>query len=106
MDNLGKLACKIAVFEGIPAGADIQAGVEFFLDPNLPKKLAAAKAKANACIDAVLQSSGNPYGNDREAVAAAILSKIDKGADRYGNDREAVGTAILSIWKTGKSPLD
>lgn len=78
MDNLGKLACKIAAFEGISAGADIHDGVEFLLDPELPKKLIAAKAKANACIDAIMQASDNPYGEDREAIAAAILAKIDK----------------------------
>lgn len=80
MDNLGRLACKIAAFEGIPAGADIQDGVEFLLDPDLPKKLGAAKAKANELIDAVIQTVDNPYGEDREAIAAAILAKIDKEA--------------------------
>lgn len=77
MSNINKLASKIAAFEAIPAGADIHDGVEFLLDPNLPKKLSAAKAKANELIDKIMETDDNPYGDNREAIAAAILAKID-----------------------------
>jgi hypothetical protein len=78
MNNVDKLVCRIAAHDSIPADANIQDGIDFLLDPNLAKKLVLARERADYCIDTIVQSNNNPYGCDREAIAAAILENINK----------------------------
>ena len=74
--NITRLISHIASLDAIPAGGGIQDGINFLADPNLANRLNAAKVKANGYIDAILSTHDNPYGDDREKVAEAILERI------------------------------
>ena len=78
MTYIEKLTLEFLVLEAIPKGGGIDDGLEFFLNPEKrAKNFSAAKEKANAAIQAVKNSLDNPYRDD-EAIAQAILLKLEK----------------------------
>jgi hypothetical protein len=71
-------------------GAGLAAGIGFIvgLSKNTPESAAAlkrARENTEAALAAVKAASGNPYGDDEEAIAGAILAKVD--ARKHGGDR-------------------
>lgn len=85
--NVTKLIIRFAANETIPPGSDPFAGVvEFFHDPEKRRAIMAkAEGKAMTAIALVMSARDNPYGDDFEAVAAALLAGL---AEREQSIRE------------------
>ena len=62
----------------IPPGGGIGAGIAFLMDKHTMVKAAQDAQKwVNEAIDVVMTAPDNPYGNDREAIAAELVKRID-----------------------------
>lgn len=76
--SVQRLEATIMAREAIPANGSVIDGLAFLLDRNRIAVVALrAKAEARRAIDAVKLSEGNPYGDDDEAIASAILKEIE-----------------------------
>lgn len=77
--NMKRLLAFKVSRDAIPNGGGIAAGVAFLLDPQL---VAETSRKAlewcDQAIAAVRATPDNPYGNNEENIAAAILNRIDQ----------------------------
>ncbi len=73
-----KLLVRFMSREAIPEGGDIADGVKFFLD-NDHRKIVMDHAceNFNLAITAVRSAPDNPYGDDQEIIAEAILREIE-----------------------------
>jgi len=83
MNNIGPnvkrlIAMKIAR-EAIPPGGGFSSGLEFLLDKERVKKtFEESKLWVKEKINEIKSSPNNPYGNDDESIAEAIIKKIDE----------------------------
>lgn len=71
------LILEFIAIEAIPSGGGVSDGIEFFVD--LQKRaqiIGRAKAKAAEAIELVKTAPDNPYGDDDEKIAEAILQKL------------------------------
>lgn len=76
--NMKRLLAVKVSRDAIPSGGGFADGLSLFLEPG---KLAAVSRNALAWIDeaisAVKAAPDNPYGDNEETIAAAILEKLD-----------------------------
>ena len=82
--NAKKLLAHFIALHAVPSGSGIDAALAFLT--NEERRLGAAQAAVEhtqAAIDVVKTAPDNPYGDDDEAIAGAILKRIDelKGTD-------------------------
>ena len=72
------LAHYIAL-EAVPPGGGIESGLNFLADAER-REQGTRQAMANlaAALEAVKSAPDNPYGDDEEAIAAAILQKLEE----------------------------
>ncbi|GAB4434199.1 MAG: hypothetical protein Kow00120_00420 [Anaerolineae bacterium] len=67
--------------DAVPPGDGIAAGIAFLSDvAGMKASFRAAFAWADAVIAAVKAAPDNPYGDDDEAIAAAILDRLEDAA--------------------------
>lgn len=67
--------------DAIPPGGGIAAGTTFLSDvAGMKASFRAAFAWADDAIAAVKAAPDNPYGDDDEAIAAAILDRLEDAA--------------------------
>lgn len=77
--NAKRLLMLFMAKEVIPPGGDIVDGFHFFMNAEHRKQVTdRAWSNFNDAIHAVRMAPDNPYGDDDEAISAAILSRIDK----------------------------
>lgn len=81
--NVSKLILRFVAVEAVPAGVGRDTGfsnvIEFIRTPEYRKKiLDAAEAKAMASLQAIKSAPDNPYGQDDEKIAEALLQTIVK----------------------------
>lgn len=77
--NTKKLLAHFIALEAVPVGGGLAAGLRFLKDPTLRDEgVARAKTKMQEALDIIKATHDNPYGNDEEAIAAAILERLDK----------------------------
>jgi hypothetical protein len=83
--NVTKLILRFVAKEAIPAGGGIADGIKFFTgSPQYRKKLLdQAEADAMNAIDIVIHAPDNPYGNDPEEIAKAILDKLEERKSKW-----------------------
>jgi len=81
--NVKKLLCTFVAHDAIPDGGGLADGVAFLSNKDrIISTTRAAMARMFECIDAVKHSRDNPYGDDDEAIAEAILSEIEQKKTR------------------------
>lgn len=78
-ENVTKLITRFIAINAIPRGGGLSDGIEFILNPDKRKQvLEKAEKEALAAIHLVKTAPDNPYGNDDEKIAQAILLKIEE----------------------------
>ena len=77
--NMKRLLAFKVSRDAIPNGGGVASGIAFLLNP---EKMAETSRKAlewcDQAIAAVRATPDNPYGNNEEDIAAAILKRIDQ----------------------------
>ena len=93
--NAKRLLILFMSREAVPPGGGIADGARFFLDAE-HRKAVSDKAwdNMNTAINAVKSTTDNPYGDDEEAIAGAILQAVDGSVGGRAWDTEA--TAVLN----------
>lgn len=82
--NAKKLLSRFIAREAIPPGGGMQSGLRFFTDTeHRHRVLDVAMENLDASIALIQQAPDNPYGDDEEAIAAAILERLEAAR---GND--------------------
>lgn len=77
--NAQKLFIRFISREAIPSGGDITDGTKFFLDKvHREKVMDKAFTNFEAAITAVRLAPDNPYGDNEEIIAGAILEQIEQ----------------------------
>lgn len=77
--NMKKLLTQFIAREAIPPGEGLNAGLAFFTDEEHRKQvIEKAEVKMNDAIKAVKTAFDNPYGDDDEAIAEAVLKQIEE----------------------------
>lgn len=81
--NAQKLLLLFMSREAIPPGGDIANGARFFLDEGHRRKVVErARENMQTAFEAVRAAPDNPYGDDVEAIAGAILAAVDEKEER------------------------
>lgn len=77
--NTRRLLAHFIAREAIPIGGGIGDGVNFLTNPELLRS-GTEKAMANmeSALQAVKSAPDNPYGDDDEAIAEAILKRLEE----------------------------
>lgn len=77
--NTRKLLSHFIALEAIPKGGGIASGIEFLTNPERREQgIKQALSNLDAALAVVKLSPDNPYGDDNEAIAAAILERIEQ----------------------------
>jgi hypothetical protein len=75
--NVTKLITQFIAREAVPPGGGLVSGLKFFQDKEYRKQvLKKAEADALTAIKAIQSAPDNPYGDDPEVIAGALLEKI------------------------------
>lgn len=81
--NVKRLLAHFMAYEAIPSGGGIGDGIDFLTNPERRHNgLEKAMSNLKAALYAVKHASDNPYGEDDEAIAAAILDRIEINNER------------------------
>lgn len=83
-ENARKLLSHFIATEAIPSGGNFLDGMRFLMDEDT-RTQGVERAMENTlkAIDLVKSAHDNPYGDDDEAISAAILERINQR--RTGN---------------------
>lgn len=82
--NTKKLLAHLIALEAIPPGGGLTSGIEFLQNPRQGIQRAAANLEAALAV--VKSAPDNPYGDDDEAIAAAILERIEARQRESGDN--------------------
>lgn len=64
--------------EAVPEGGSLQDGLDFLTNPERRRQgFEKAMANMGAALAAVKSAPDNPYGDDDEAIAAAIIERVN-----------------------------
>lgn len=75
--NAKQLLAHFIAIEAVPVGGGIGSGLNFLVDPERRKQgIDRAMANLDKALALVKSTPDNPYGNDDEKIAAAILERI------------------------------
>ena len=76
--NVKRLLAYKVSRDAIPNGGGLGAGIDFLLNPERMKQVSReALGWIEQALFAVKSAPDNPYGDDDEVIAGAILSKLD-----------------------------
>lgn len=77
--NVKKLLAHFIAREAVPIGGGLADGLHFLTNPERRGSgIERAMSNLDAALAAVKTAPDNPYGNDDEAIAAAILERVDR----------------------------
>lgn len=80
--NAKKLLAHFIAREAVPVGGGLADGLNFLTDPfRRQRGMERAIANLDAALAAVKSAPDNPYGNDDEAIAAAILERVESAKE-------------------------
>lgn len=81
--NVRKLLALFISVEAIPAGGGFADAVEFFKNAEKRKEiLEKAESKTKEAIQLIKSAPDNPYGDDEEVIAGAILKKVEEEIEK------------------------
>lgn len=76
--NTRRLLAHFIAREAVPSGGGLADGLNFLADPERRRSgIGKAISDMEAALAVVKTAPDNPYGDDDEAIAAAILAKIE-----------------------------
>ena len=77
--NVKRLISMLMAKEAIPDGGGFKDGVDFLLSPERVKaSFIKAQQDAMQFIELIKSAKDNPYGDDDEQIAAAIIAEVKK----------------------------
>lgn len=77
--NAKKLLAHFIAREAIPIGGGLATGLDFLTNPERRSSgIKKAMADMETALTAVKSAPDNPYGDDDEAIAAAILERVEQ----------------------------
>lgn len=77
--NTRRLLAHFIALEAVPAGGGLASGLNFLANPEQRQRgIATAMANLDAALKAVKSAPDNPYGDDDEAIATAILERVEQ----------------------------
>lgn len=77
--NTRKLLAHFIALEAVPEGGGLASGLNFLADPERRRQgVERAMANLDAALKVVKSAPDNPYGDDDEAIAAAILERVER----------------------------
>lgn len=80
--NAKRLLAHFIAREAVPSGGGLGDGLNFLTDPERRRKgIEKAMSNLDAALTAVKSAPDNPYGNDDEAIAAAILMRVENAKE-------------------------
>jgi len=75
--NAKKLLAHFIAIEAVPVGGGLASGLNFLADENLRRKgISRAITNFHNAIELIKSAPDNPYGDDDEAIAGAILERL------------------------------
>lgn len=76
--NAKRLLIHFIALEAVPKGGGLGDGLNFLIDAERRQRgMEQAMSNLDAALAAVKSAPDNPYGNDDEAIAAAILKRVE-----------------------------
>lgn len=76
--NTRKLLAHFIAREAVPVVGGLADGLNFLVDPDRRRQgMEKAISNMEVALAAVKSSPDNPYGDDDEAIAAAILNRVE-----------------------------
>ena len=77
--NVKRLISMLMAKEAIPDGGGFKDGIDFLLNPERVKaSVIKAQQDAMQFIELIKSAKDNPYGDDDEQIAAAIIAEVKK----------------------------
>ena len=77
--NVKRLISMLMAKEAIPDGGGFKDGIDFLLNPERVKaSVIKAQQDAMQFIELIKSAKDNPYGDDDEQIAAAIIAEVEK----------------------------
>lgn len=77
--NFKRLMAYKVAREAVPPGGGMASAIQSIVTPGRLSELSRdALVWCDAAIDAIRSAPDNPYGNDEETIAGAILNELDK----------------------------
>ena len=77
--NAKQLLAHFIALEAVPRGGGLADGLNFLANPDhMRQDMERAMSNLEAALAAVKSAPDNPYGDDDEAIAAAILERVEK----------------------------
>lgn len=76
--NAKRLLAHFIAREAIPVGGGLASGINFLTNPQLRRTgIEKAMADLETALAVVKTAPDNPYGDNDEAIAAAILARVE-----------------------------
>ena len=83
--NAKRLLAHFIAWEAVPRNGGLADGLRFLSDPDARRRgLERAMSNTQTAIDLVKSAPDNPYGDDDEAIAAAILERVNRRVSGEG----------------------
>ena len=83
--NTRELLARFIALEAVPSGGGLGSGLNFLVDPERRRKgIERAMSNLEAALAAVKSAPDNPYGDDDEIIAAAILERVKEQEQSHG----------------------
>lgn len=77
--NAKRLLAEFMAIEAVPPGGGFADGLRFLTDPELRRRgTERAIANLDTALAVIKTAPDNPYGDDDEAIAAAILVQLER----------------------------
>lgn len=80
--NVKRLLAHFIAREAIPVGGGVADGLNFLTNPERRTSgIEKAMADLDAALIAIKSAPDNPFGNDDEVIAAAILERVERRSE-------------------------
>lgn len=77
--NVKKLIVRRMSVDAVPSGGGLQSAIDYLMSPSKIAESAKSATKwVFEAIDVVKTAPDNPYGDDDEAIAGAILARLEE----------------------------
>ena len=84
-----ELLAHFIALEAVPKGGSLADGLNFLTNPERRRQgLERAMVNMEAALMVVKSAPDNPYGDDDEAIATAIIERVEKHKQNGANDEQ------------------